>query len=99
MDKKYYFYILEGNDDSKYYGHTDNLAKRLVKHSKGHIFSTRDKRPLKLVYYEEFDSRSRAFKREMQFKNGKTRKETIKRLIDSFPKAKCQGFNSHLRRS
>jgi threonine-phosphate decarboxylase len=35
-----------------------------------------------------------AFKREMQFKNGKTRRTTIEKLIRSFPKAKCQGFNS-----
>ena len=48
-----------------------------------------------LVYYEEFDLRSGAFKREMQFKNGKTRKSTIEQLINDFPKSKCQGFNSH----
>ncbi len=87
--------MLKCNDGSRYYGHTSNLPKRLIEHNKGRVFSTKDKQP-KLVYYEEFNSRSEAFMREMQFKNGKTRKETIEKLIASFPKAKCQGFNSHL---
>ena len=46
-------------------------------------------------YFEEKSTRSEAFRREMQFKNGKTRKATIERLIKFFPQAKCQGFNSH----
>ncbi|MBM3253321.1 MAG: GIY-YIG nuclease family protein [Candidatus Omnitrophica bacterium] len=89
----YYTYILECNNGNKYYGHTNNLAQRLRDHTRGKVFSTRNKQP-KLVYYKEFNSCSEAFKREMQFKNGKTRKKTIERLIKSFPKAKCQGFNS-----
>ncbi|MBN2483040.1 MAG: GIY-YIG nuclease family protein [Candidatus Omnitrophica bacterium] len=71
----YYVYILECADGTKYYGHTDDLRKRIVSHSKGYVYSTKNKRPLQLIYYEEHDSRSAAFKREMQFKNGKTRKK------------------------
>ena len=96
MNSIYYFYILRCNGGTKYYGHTNNLTRRLVEHSKGRVCSTKNKQPVKLVYYEEFNSRSEAFEREMQFKNGKTRKETIEKLINSFPKAKCQGFNSHI---
>lgn len=99
MNTTYYFYILKCNDDTKYYGHTNNLAERLVDHLKGQVRFAKYKRPVELVYYEEFNSRSEAFKREMQFKNGKTRKGTIEKLISSFPKAKCQGFNSHKQRS
>ena len=95
MATKYCFYILSCQDGDKYYGHTDNLARRLDSHLKGRVKSTRGRRPLRLSYFEEFDSRSAAFKREMQFKNGKTRKETIEKLIELFPAAKCQGFNSH----
>jgi len=90
----YYFYILKCNDGSKYYGHTNNLEKRFKAHSGGQVYSTRDRRPLKLAYWEELETRSEAFRREMQFKNGRTRKETIEKLIDSFPQVKCQGFNS-----
>ena len=93
MNVVHYFYILKCNDGTKYYGHTNNLAQRLKKHLRGRVCYTKNKQP-KLVYYEEVKSRSEAFKREMQFKNGKTRKKTIERLISSFSKAKCQGFNS-----
>ncbi len=90
----YYFYILICNNDSKYYGHTNNLAKRFALHAKGHVISTRQKRPVKLVYFEECETRSQAFNREMQFKNGRTRKKTMDRLIASFLQEKCQGLNS-----
>jgi len=39
-------------------------------------------------YFEEFSSRSEAFRREIQCKNGKTRKKTIDKLIVGFPKRK-----------
>ena len=90
----YYFYILECNNGSRYYGHTNNLPKRLKAHRKGRVISTKLKRPITLVYYKEFSSRSEAYRREMQFKNGRTRKNVIERLIKSFDKEKCQGFNS-----
>ncbi len=94
----YYFYILRCNDGTKYYGHTNNLSTRLREHMRGGVCSTKNKQP-ELVYYKEFNTRSEAFRWEAQFKNGKTRKETIERLINSFPKSKCQGFNSHKHRS
>lgn len=87
MKEIYYFYILKCNDGTKYYGHTNNLDERIREHIKGRVFSTNNKKP-KLVYYEEFNLRSDAFKREMQFKNGKTRKKTIDNLINSFTKNK-----------
>ena len=93
MRQIYYAYILKCNDGAKYYGHTNNLSERLKEHKKGRIHFTKNKQP-ELLYYEEFDLCSSAFKREMQFKNGKTRKVTIDKLVANFPKAKCQGFNS-----
>jgi len=96
MNSTYYFYILKCNDSKRYYGHTNSLINRFLEHQKGRVYFTKNKQPLELVYYEKFDSRPEAFRREMQFKSGKTRKETIENLIASFPKAKCQGFNSHV---
>jgi len=90
----HYFYILECTNSNKYYGHTNNLARRIEEHNKGEVKSTKNKRPIRLVYFEEFDSRKDACRYEMKFKNGKTRKETINKLIDRFAKSKCQGFNS-----
>lgn len=96
MRENYYFYILKRSDRTKYFDHTNNLVRRFQDHVRGKVSSTKNKRPLELVYFEELKTRSEAFRREQQFKNGKTRKETIQILIDSFPKEKCQGFNSHL---
>ena len=90
----YYFYILECINGNRYYGHTNDLARRIFEHSKCKVKSTKSKRPIRLVYFEEFDSRKDACRYEMKFKNGKTRKETIDKLIKGFPKSKCQGFNS-----
>ncbi|MFC1709741.1 GIY-YIG nuclease family protein [Candidatus Omnitrophota bacterium] len=95
MIQKYYFYILECRDSTKYYGSMNSLSNRLNDHLKGRVKSTRNKRPLELLFYKECESRSEAFRLEMKFKNGRTRKTTIKKLLDNFPKEKCQGFNSH----
>jgi len=87
MDSIYYFYILSCNDGSRYYGHTNNLDRRLKEHLLGHINWTRNKKP-ELVYFERFKLRSEAYKREMQFKDGKTRKETIEKIIRNFSNEK-----------
>ncbi len=92
MSQIYYTYILQYNN-TRYYGHTNDLKRRVNDHVKGRVRYTREKNP-KLVYYEHFNSRSQAFKREMQFKNGKTRKKCIDNLIKNFAEEKCQGFNS-----
>ena len=81
----FYFYILQCADNKRYYGHTDNLRQRLSDHQSGKNKATKPRRPVRLVYYEELDSRSAAMAREKQFENGKTRKSTIDKLITSFP--------------
>ena len=91
----YYFYILKCCDGTKYYGHTGDLRMRLGDHLKGKIKYTKHRTPVHLIYFEEFLSRPEAYKREMQFKNGRTRKETIDKLINQFSQTKCQGLNSH----
>lgn len=49
----YYVYILKSNKDKKLYtGYTNNLKLRFEQHRKGQVLSTKDRRPLKLIYYE-----------------------------------------------
>ena len=93
---QYYFYILECKDKKRYYGHTNDLMERLKAHSRGKEQFTRDRRPIKLIYFEHYNSRSEAFRREQKCKKGKTRKKTIEKLISEFNQEKCQVFNSHL---
>ena len=67
----YYVYILQSQlDASLYKGLTDNLERRLHEHELGKCVSTRNKRPLDLVYLESFDNRTDARIREKYFKSG-----------------------------
>ncbi len=91
----YYTYILQCADRRRYYGSTDDLARRVAEHQRGRVPATRHRRPVKLVYVEEYGTRAEAFRREQPFKNGRTRATTIERLISTFCQETCQGFNSH----
>jgi putative endonuclease len=72
----YFIYILKSESTgSSYVGHTSNLEKRLVEHNYGKSLSTRGKRPWRLVYNEEYATRSEAVSRERYFKSVKGRLE------------------------
>lgn len=65
----YYIYVLYSLKDNKFYvGKTNNLAKRLEKHIKGLVRSTKNRRPLKLVHSESFEEAKLAFMRERELK-------------------------------
>lgn len=87
MDKfitmqKYYAYLARCNDDTLYAGYTNNLEEREAKHNNGKgAHYTRIRRPIKIVYSEEFVNRSDAMKREYQLKQLK--KEEKEKLINS----------------
>lgn len=67
----FYTYVLKSEKDNKLYiGHSDDLKKRIVKHNKGLVLSTKHRRPLKLVYYEACLVEGKAVKREKYFKTG-----------------------------
>ena len=67
----YYTYVLLSNKDGKHYiGFTERLAKRIEEHGQGLVESTKDRRPLRLIYYEACLSREKAIKREKYFKTG-----------------------------
>lgn len=64
-----YVYILQCKDDTLYTGWTTNLDKRIHKHNLGKAAKyTRGRTPVKLVYFEEFDSKIEAQKREYAIK-------------------------------
>ena len=54
--KKYYVYILECSNHSYYTGVTNNIERRINEHQQGLNLKafTFNKRPVKLVYVEEF---------------------------------------------
>jgi putative endonuclease len=81
MKKHYYVYILESEPNKRYYvGATRNVEKRLNKHNRKEVLSTKSFVPWALKYQEKFSSLSLARKREQQIKNWKSRL-AIERLI------------------
>ncbi len=65
----FYAYILKGKDGRFYYGSCKDLNKRLLNHNNGKVKATKFRRPLIVHYFEEFATRSEAYKREMFFKS------------------------------
>ena len=69
-----FVYILFSLRDKRLYvGSTGNLKKRLREHTQGEVRSTQNRRPLKLVYYEVYQDRADAQRREKYLKGGNGR--------------------------
>jgi putative endonuclease len=73
----FWTYILRCADDSYYTGHTDNLEKRVAEHERGAISScyTFKRRPLSLVFLQEFSTREEALASEQQIKGWSRKKK------------------------
>jgi len=77
----YFTYVLQSDVDRKFYtGFTKDLKLRFEKHNKGHVDSTKDRRPLKLIYYEACLNRADAVCREKYLKTYHGRMFLGKRL-------------------
>lgn len=58
-------YILKCSDGTLYTGWTNDMEKRLAAHNAGRGAKyTKSRRPVELVYLEEFDTKEEAMKRE-----------------------------------
>src|SRR3989344_4949740 len=65
----FYVYILKSKkDESHYVGFAVDLRGRMRKHNEGLVRSTKNIRPLALVYYEAYRSKTDALIREKQLK-------------------------------
>ena len=66
---KNFTYIVECADGTLYCGWTNNLEKRIKDHNDGKGAKyTKARLPVKLVYFETFDTKEEAMKREWQIK-------------------------------
>ena len=71
----FWVYILKCSDNSYYTGHTDDLNARVAAHHQGlYDGYTLNRRPLKLMFFQEFPTREEAIASERQIK-GWTRKK------------------------
>jgi len=69
MDSFYFVYILQSELDFKLYtGYTKNVELRFEQHNKGLVRSTKDRRPLKLIYFEACLNQQDATHREKYLK-------------------------------
>jgi putative endonuclease len=65
----YFIYILKSEFDNNFYvGYTHDIDQRLQDHENGHVASTRNRRPLKLVYFEACLNQQDATHREKYLK-------------------------------
>ena len=66
----FFAYIIKSElTGTHYYGSCEDLAVRVKRHNEGKVKYTKSKRPWKLLYYEEFPTRTEAYKRELFFKS------------------------------
>ncbi len=77
MQDQFYAYILKCANGAYYVGHTDNLEQRLSEHHLGAIKNcyTKDKRPLELMFVQNFQTRDEAFQAERQLKGWSRKKK------------------------
>jgi putative endonuclease len=69
--------MLENASGRHYTGITTDPVRRLLEHNAGSTASTRGFRPWKMIHTEEFDSRSKACKREWHLKHSKGQKDKL----------------------
>ncbi len=70
-----YTYIVKCSDGSLYTGWTNDIEKRMKAHNEGKGAKyTKSRRPVELIYYEEFQTKEEAMSREYAIKH-MTRKQ------------------------
>ena len=80
-----FVYILESLKDGKLYtGSTIDLVRRLKQHRAGKVNATKTRLPIRLVYFERFESTFAARQREIFLKTpegGAKKKEMIRHFL------------------
>lgn len=75
----HYTYMLKCKDNTYYTGYTNDLEKRIKAHNEGKGAKyTKGRGPVELVYYEEYEDKSTAMRREWELKQlSKREKESM----------------------
>ncbi len=78
-----YTYIVRCKDNTLYCGWTNDLEKRMASHNAGTGAKyTRNRHPVQLVYYETFETKEEAMRREYAIKR-LTRAEKMKLISEA----------------
>ena len=71
----FYAYVIKSTvKDYLYKGHCENLAKRLLEHNSRMTISIKPFIPFEIIYFEEFEHREEAIKKEKYFKTSAGRR-------------------------
>jgi putative endonuclease len=72
----FYTYVIQSTQEPSFFykGHCEDLNKRLEQHNLGSTKSIKNKDPFKIVYWEEFETRQEAIRREKYFKTAAGRR-------------------------
>ena len=77
----FYVYVLISDADGGFYtGLTGDLKRRVGEHSEGLVETTRNRRPMELVYYEACKSRKDAYRRKKYLKTSSGKRYLRDRL-------------------
>lgn len=80
----YVYIFISLKDHLLYTGFTNNLKSRWRAHEGGFVKATKNRRPLKLIYYEAYTHEADARRREKYLKGGKGRGELKMQLKNTF---------------
>ncbi|MCF7812789.1 GIY-YIG nuclease family protein [Candidatus Gracilibacteria bacterium] len=73
---KHFFYFARCSDGSLYAGYTTNIQEREKTHNQGKGAKfTAGRRPVKIIYWEEFETQKEAMQREIHVKKWNRKKK------------------------
>lgn len=99
FSEQWYVYVLQSKKDGKLYtGCTNDLKVRLKKHNKGKVNSTKDRKPLILIYYEACLSKYDTYKRERYLKSGYGKNYLKNRLKDYYVSGEARAVSNPVKR-
>ncbi|MDO9231373.1 MAG: GIY-YIG nuclease family protein [bacterium] len=72
----FYTYILKSLKDNRtYVGYFFDVQKRLCEHNSGRVKATKNRIPLEILFFEQFETEKEAKKRELWWKSGAGRRK------------------------
>ena len=69
----YVYILLSKKDNKRYIGVTSDIQRRISEHDSGLVKSTKHRRPLELIHFEQFENKSEAllYEKKLKAKKGK----------------------------
>jgi putative endonuclease len=82
----YFVYVLQSVSTGRFYiGQCDHLIERFYEHQRGANLATRRRGPWWMPYYEVYETRSEAVRREAVIKSKKSAASIRRIIAHSFP--------------